>query len=125
MSARKNILAPFPIIEDGDMSLASLTSEITNIQYLDNIVIELDFTGTPTGTFEVQGSLSFERDIYGNVTNPGNWTALNLVSSPVASGVAGTILIDMNQLSFPYIRVVYTRTGGTGVLNALIGGKQL
>lgn len=123
MSSRKNALFPFSIITDGDMSLASITSLVTGIQYLDNIAIELSFTGTPTGTFQVQGSLSYERDAQGNVTNAGQWTPLNLPQSPVASGASGVILIDLNQLSFPYIRVVYTRTSGSGTLNALIGGK--
>ncbi len=125
MSSRKNILPPASIVTAGDMSQASLTSLVTNIQYLDNICVELVFTGTPTGTFEIQGSLDYQRDLNGNVTNAGHWVPITLPTPPIASGAAGDILIDMNQLSFPYIRVVYTRTSGSGSLNAYIGGKQL
>jgi hypothetical protein len=126
MSSRKNVLAPFDIISAGAMTGTSvLTSTVTNIQFLDNICIALNWTGTPVGTFAVEGSLDHEQDMHGNVTVAGNWVALTLPSSPVASGAAGSILIDMNQLSFPYIRVKYTNSSSTGTLTATIGGKQL
>lgn len=125
MSRGKDVLKPYLIVTNGNMASASITSSATNIQYLDNVCIELIFTGTPTGAFEVQGSVDYQQDANGNITNAGHWVPITLPSSPVASGVAGTILIDMNQLSFPYIRVVYTRTSGSGTLNAYIGAKQL
>lgn len=125
MSSRKNNLLKFPIITAGDMSLSSLTSTVTNIQYLDNVCIQLNFTGTPTGTFEVQVSLDHAQDSNGNVTVAGNWTALTLDPSPSASGSGSTTFIDINQTSAPWIRVVYTKTSGTGTLNAFIGAKVL
>lgn len=125
MSRGKNVLNPYSIIVAGDMSQSSLTSAVTNIQYLDNVCLELIFTGSPTGTFAIQGSVNYAADINGNVTNAGDWVAITLSPAPVASGSAGTILLDLNQLSFPYIRVVYTKASGTGSLTAVIGGKQL
>lgn len=125
MSGRKNVLPPYQIISSGDMSQASITSSVTNITYLDNICIQLVFTGSPTGNFAVQGSNTYEQDNNGNVVNAGTWTALDLTPSPAATGSGSNILIDLNQLSFPYIRVVYTKDSGTGTLNATISGKQL
>lgn len=125
MSSRKNVLPPFAIISSGDMSQSSLTSTVTNIQYMDNICISLVWTGSPTGTFAVQGSLDHQQDALGNIITAGNWIALGLSPNPAATGSAGSTLIDLNQLSFPYIRVVYTKTSGTGTLNAKIGGKML
>lgn len=102
-----------------------ITSAVTSIQYLDNVSVELDFTGNPGGSFQIEGSLSYHQDIYENVTDPGSWTPITLSPTPVAVGTAGTILLDLNQLSFPYIRVHYTAVSGAGVLDALISAKQI
>lgn len=125
MSGRKNALIKYQTITNGDMSQASITSTVTNLQFLDNVCVQLNFTGTPTGTFEVQVSLDHAQDQNGNVSVAGNWTALTLSPSPAATGSASTIFIDMNQLSAPWIRVVYTRTSGSGTLNAYIGAKMI
>ena len=93
---------------------------------MDNIGIQLDFTGTPTGTFEIQGSADYEQDEFGNVENPGFWIPIGpLSSAPVASGTDGQIFIDVNQISSPWIRVVYNRTSGAGTLNGFITGKEI
>jgi hypothetical protein len=93
---------------------------------MDNIGIQLDFTGTPTGTFEIQGSADYLRDLEGNVINPGFWIPIGPLSAPaVASGTDGQIFIDVNQISSPWIRVVYNSTSGAGTLNAYITGKEI
>lgn len=125
MAGRKNNLQVFQNITSGDMSQASITSSVTNIQYLDNIGIQLNFTGVPVGTFAVQVSADYLQDDYGNVQNAGNWIPLTLSPSPAASGAAAQIYLDLNQLSAPWIRVVYTKTSGTGTLNGYITGKML
>ena len=123
--SRKNNLRQFPSIVNGDMSLASITSAVTNIQFLDNISIQLNFSGSPTGTFAIQVSVDYVQDDNGNVVTPGNWVAISLPSTPVASGSPGSIVIDLNQLATPWIRVVYTKSSGTGTLNSFISGKML
>lgn len=113
MSGRKLSLPPFHSIASGDMS-GNLTSKVSDISNADNVAIQLIFTGTPTGTFAVQGSL-----------DKNTWTALSLSPTPGATGVAGNILLDLNQLSFPYIRVVYTASSGAGSLDMWISGKMV
>ena len=107
----KNVLATFQSVTAGDMS-AQVISEITDIRWLDNMVMYIDFTGTPTGTFYVECS-----------PDKTNWYALNLFPVPVASGVNGNHRIYMNQLPDPYIRTRYTPASGTGTMNVKIGGK--
>lgn len=124
MSRGKNTLKKFLTIAAGDMS-ASITSGATNIQFLDNVGAQLHFTGTPTGTFSVEVSMDHEQDSQGAVSVAGNWVALPLSPSPVASGAADDIYIDMNQLSAPWIRLKYTRTSGTGTLAAYICAKEV
>lgn len=115
-------LPSFQIITNGAMTgTATITSPVTDIRNLDNVAIELVWTGTPNGTFAVQGSLDY------NITNgnAGTWVSLTLTPSPAAAGAAGSILLDLNQLSFPYIRTTYTNVSSTGTLQAYIAGKAV
>lgn len=123
--SRKNNLLRFQNIVNGDMSQASITSTVSNIQFLDNIGIQLNFTGTPTGSFAVQLSIDYAQDDQGNVTNAGNWVPITFTTPPVAAGAPGTIYLDLNQLSAPWIRVVYTKGSSTGTLQGFITGKML
>jgi hypothetical protein len=122
--SRKNILPKFKNITAGDMS-ANVTSAVTNIQYVDNVGIELSWTGTPTGTFTVEVSVSYEQDSQGNVINAGSWNALTLNPTPTASGSAGSFYISLNQIEAPWVRVRYIRTSGTGVLTSYICTKEI
>lgn len=107
------------------MSQSSITSAVSNIEFLDNIGLQLIFTGTPTGTFSVELSIDYQQDQQGNVINAGNWTAMSFSSSPVASGAAGTVYIDINQISAPWMRVKYTKTSGTGTLQGYLTAKMV
>ena len=124
-SGRKNILRQFKMIDNGDMSQSSLTSAPTNIQFLDNVAIQFNFTGAPSGTFSIEVSADYEQDIGGATINVGNWVPVTLPTPPVASGSAGSVFIDLNQLAAPWVRVKYTKTSGTGSLTAWISAKML
>lgn len=103
----------------------SVTSSATNISYLDNVGVQFNFTGAPVGTFQVQVSADYNQDTQGNVLNPGTWVPLTLSPSPAASAVAGSIYIDLNQLSAPWVRTAYTTTSGSGVLSGYITAKMI
>jgi hypothetical protein len=113
MSGRKNNLATFVSLAAGDMS-ADVTSAATDIRWLDNVVMYLTFTGTPTGTFKVQVSPD-------NLT----WVDLALVPTPTASGAGGSHRIGLNQLPDPYVRAAYTAASGSGSLTVKIAGKMI
>lgn len=123
MSGRKGALARFQNITNGAMT-GDITSVATNIEFLDNIGIQLNFTGSPTGSFDVQISADHQ-EVNGNVTVAGNWVDLVLSPAPAASGSADSIYIDMTQLSAPWLRVKYTFSSGTGTLNSFIVGKMI
>ena len=123
--SRKNTLLAYQNITNGDMSAASITSKVTNIERADNIGLQFNFTGTPVGVFSVEVSIDFAQDYLGNVTNAGNWVPVTLDPVPVASGSAGSVYLDLHLVSFPWIRVVYTKTSGSGTLNAYISTKML
>lgn len=124
--SRKSNLKQFQLITNGDMSTASLTSPVTNIEFMDNIGVQLEWSGSPVGNFQVQVSIDYNQDYQGNVLNAGNWVPLQLNGSQnVPTSVGSPILLDLNQLSPPWIRVVYTRTSGSGTLQAWIAGKMV
>lgn len=107
------------------MSTATITSVVSNIEFLDNIGIQLVFTGAPVGTFAVEISADHAQDQMGNVTVAGNWVPITLSPVPSASGSADVIAINITQQSFPWMRVKYTRTSGTGTLNGFICAKMI
>lgn len=124
----KKVLTPVPIIQAGDMS-GDLTSTPVKIQFLDVVSMQLVFTDTPTGTFEVQASLDYSVNDAGEVTNAGTWVTVPVQdetgSSPAATGSADQLMINMTQLAFPFIRLHYTATSGTGTLDVLASGKEI
>lgn len=132
--ARKNVLIPVKTITDGDMSQATLTSLVTEIQYLDNVGYQLDWTGSPVGTFQIQVSSNYKRyDLTDKVTNAGTWLPLVLTywdgaafvtSTTIPTSLGSPIFLDLALLSAPFIRVLYTKGSGTGTLQCMVTGKQ-
>lgn len=102
------------------------TSSVVEILNLDNVYLQLDITGTPTGSFDVQVSSNHNEDELGNVLNAGTWISLILTPAPaVVAGSPTDIGIDCNQLGAPYLRVVYTNASGTGAVTVNCAGKAL
>ena len=122
---RKNNLRQFKILSAGDMSQATLTSAITNIQHLDDIAVQFNFSGAPTGTFSVEVSVDYAQDEEGNVQNAGNWIPMTLTPTPIASGAAGSVFIDIQLTSAPWIRAKYTKSSGTGSVDMWISAKAV
>ena len=102
------------------------TSSVVEILNLDNVYLQLDITGTPTGLFSVEVSSNYSQDMEGNVINAGNWVTLTLSPSPaVTAGSPTDIGIDCNQLGAPYLRVQYTNSAGSGTITVNVSGKAL
>lgn len=120
--SRKNNLLKWQAITSGDMSQSTITSTITNIEYLDNIGAQANYTGSPVGTLSVQVSLDHAQDQNGNVTVAGSWAQITSAAIP---GSTTPIIFDLNQLSAPWMRIVYTKISGTGTLDVFITGKML
>lgn len=110
---------------------AVIVSSISAIQYKDSISFQMQWTGTPSGSFAVQGSLDYNpgNPQTGGPANTGTWTSVNALdvngNAPNALGAAGQILFNMNQLAFPWVRMQYTNISGTGTLNGYFMAKSL
>lgn len=87
-------------------------SNIIDVSKMDNIGLEVDWTGTPTGTFEVMFS------------NKGK-SFKSVTFDPVLAqptGAAGGMGVDLNQYPWKYIMLRYTNASGTGTLT--VTGQQ-
>lgn len=117
----KGYLPPF-LLATSELN-SSFTTAVTTISMMDNICAQVIWSGasSPVGTMDVQGSLNYSVGTGGTVLNAGTWTGLGL--NTAVSGSSGTILFDLNQLSFPYIRLSYTASSGDGYAAIWIAGK--
>lgn len=84
--------------------------------------IQVIWTGTPTGTFSVQGSLDYFLGPDGKPGNVGTWDDMG-ISVTAPSGSAGKALVDITITGIPWVKIVYTNTSGTGTLTAYQHGK--
>lgn len=123
MSGRNSNLKKFNTLASGDMSQSTLTSSVTNINFLHDIGYQFNFTGSPVGDFNVQVSADYEQDNEGNVTNAGSWVSISFSSQPNTTS-GSPVYLDIQGISAPWIRATYTKTSGTGTLNVFITGKQ-
>lgn len=137
MSSRKNNLQKFKTIDAGVMTSTNvLTSSVTSIQFLDDIGIQFNWSGSPVGNFRVQVSADHDQDAMSpaNVTVAGNWVPLLftywngsifVTSYDIPTSLGSSIYLDLALLSAPWIRIIYTNTSGSGVLDAFITAKTL
>lgn len=116
--ARKNIVPGFQQFGTAGANMSStntVTSTVSETQYMDNIGIIVNWTGTsPVGTLAVQAS-----------NDQSTWVSLDFGSAISISGSSGSHNIDINQFPYTHIRSVYTNASGTGTLNSTITVKQM
>lgn len=125
--SRKNQLV-YKLSPTGGQSLgASFTTAPTLVKYLDNCAYQIDATTSDAvGAFTVQASLDYAVNETTNiVTNSGHWVTLPIGGTPALGSANDDILINLNQLPFNAIRLVYTRTSGTGTAELYIQCRQL
>lgn len=126
----KQVSPPFQLCASASMSGTNIyISSVTGILYRDSVAYQMTWTGIPTGTFDVQGSVDYNAGLpqsAGDLNN-GTWTSVALTPAPTATGSGGAsnILINMNQLSFPYVRIQYTNSTGSGVMAIYTTAKSL
>lgn len=96
-------------------STNTIYTQIVDISRMDNMGLEITWTGTPTGTFSVMVSNS-GINFYALTFNP-------ILAQP--AGAPGGYAIDLNQLPFKYLMLQYINASGSGVLTAYGQVKDL
>ena len=115
--SRKTVITGYTLHSSVDLTDASWTSDQTNVSQIDFFAYMLEWSGlTGGGTVKVQGGIKSTRDQQGVV----KWADLDLDPIPV-SGSADTALINLTQLGFEYVRLVYTKDDASaGTLNVYV-----
>lgn len=104
------------LIDTGSMTgTATLLSTVFNANNLDNVGLQVSWTGTPTGVLSVQCSV--------DAANYIDLTFNPAITQP--SGSAASYLIDLNQVPFPYVRVKYVNSSGSGTLDVWLSAKDI
>lgn len=100
---------------------ASLNSRAVDISNFDNVNIQAKWTGITasggSGTFKIQGS----SDSTLPCSSTTIWT--DQTGTSVAIAADGDQMWNLAAQGMRCIRLVYTRTAGTGTLNAHLNGK--
>lgn len=114
---------------DLDMS-ASFNSQPYSVEYLSHGSIQAIWTGAgvPVGTFKIQVSNNAFKNNVGT-DDSANWnTSATWEDMPGSScdagGAAGHHMWELWKCGYEAIRVVYTRTSGTGTANLYFFGKE-
>lgn len=109
-----------------------ITSLVTLIPKLSLVSYTVSWSGTaPVGTLSMQISNDYSLDSTGAVQNTGNWSALSFynrgtaaqVTTIAVSGATGADNLVTGLCGAYAIRLIYTRTSGTGTLQAYVCGK--
>lgn len=94
---------------------ATIYTNILEIARMDNVGLELTWTGTPTGTIQVFCSNS-GINFYSLTFNPA-------LAQP--AGSASGYLIDLNQVPFKFIYIQYTNASGSGIITCYGQNKDV
>lgn len=115
-----------PLINAQSMA-SSFNGPASNINGIPGISYDLVWTGTPTGTFQVQVSNSYSQDNEGNAINAGSWNTLPSASFtgtyPTPSGSSGFGFLDVVGTEAAWVRLQYTATSGVGTLTVIPAAK--
>lgn len=129
------------IITNGNMASASVTSIGIDMNQQVVASISAAFTGSPVGTFKLQISNDIVPVAGGslNTNGGGNYGAAGIPvgTDPAANVVnwsdytgssqsisaAGNFTWNLLDMGYRWIRLVYTKTSGTGTVNAYITSK--
>jgi len=105
----KNALIPPNVVMN-----TNITSLPMNVISTYTAGVQVVYTGTPTGTFELQCSCDpgLEAQGYNQATvyQPTNWTTI--ANSPQAVTAAGDLVWNLQDIGYNWLRLVYTDTSG-------------
>lgn len=89
---------------------ADVTSSALDTSSMVSVSVQAAVTGTCAGTIKMQAS--------NDAASPVNWS--DIANATVSVSNTGVYFIPKQDISYQYIRIVYTRTSGSGTLVARV-----
>lgn len=112
-----SVLYSVSILSQAGLTGATATSTAVELEQVQNVGLQITWSagsGGPSGTASVECS------------NDGiNYAALTLSSVPTITGNSGTVVVNLNQLPFIWVRCKVTMTVGTITISVLAAGKSV
>lgn len=96
-------------------TVGAQNSSQIDARLLFNMSVQVIAAGAPVGVVKVQVS-NDEGSSIPQPFSPTNW--VDLPSATIAVATAGQLLIPKFDLCYNYVRIVYTKTSGTGSITA-------
>lgn len=114
MSQTRRFIQPFQIIENQSMA-SNITTPFVDISNVDDISIVYEWSAgsSPVGSITVE--------VRNGELCP--WSVLDIAPPAAISLNSGNNNIQITNVSFKELRLVYERTSGSGTLNAWLTGK--
>ena len=107
LTANQNGSKPSGVLTGTMSSTNTIYSNIIDMSRMDNIGLEVSWTGTAVGTLTYIGS---------NSGLASNFFPVTLTTNQ-PGGSAGVFGINLNQWPYKYLMIQYTNTSGSGVLS--------
>lgn len=96
----------------------------TDVQFLDNLGIQVNWTGTPVGILKVLVSNDVASPTDGIPVV--NWSELDLDGGvPAIDNTNSDLIINLHQLPFKWLAVEYVKTSGTGAITIQLTSKMV
>lgn len=101
-----------------------------DLRYVDDIGVQLIFTGNAVGTFELQTSIDYDVP----TSNLGTWNDILLsywngtafvTAYTIPTSLGSPIYLDLSVTSIPFLRILYSNLSGAGTYNGWVTGKGL
>ena len=108
---------PYKALAAIDAVVASSASPPIDANQLLYVSVQIVASGAPVGVAKLQCSNDFSTDKINSTQQVvTNWS--DIPSATVAVSAAGVFLVPKTDLCYRWIRVVYTKTSGTGAITA-------
>lgn len=122
--ARKDTLKSYVLLNaQSTASDFNTFTNPTNVDYLDNVGIQVIWTGTTVGVLEVYGFNDAANAQQGSY--PSNWSKFEFGATINVDTTNSDLLIHMNQLPYSWIALKYVATSGTGTMTAKLTVKMV
>ena len=110
----------YAIMTAGDLSQATVASTAVILDQVFMYAIQAVITGSPVGSIKLQVSNDFD-PANPTTTQPTNWT--DVTSSVTAISAATSVVWEDGDSTYRWVRVLYTKTSGTGACTIRINTR--